>query len=147
MIGAGSRITKGVRLLCALALLFVGFAHKAPVMGGPSVQSAELSQYVFPDGTPHVLCLPGEIDDGEHRSLNFTSGCEACRLSASILPPMPEDTTGWLIRLPVNNPAPPRKETLHRRLLQPNTAPRGPPFRPNPEITAVLTAIISACAG
>lgn len=147
MIGAGNGMMNGVRILCAFALLFVGFAHKTPVIGGPSVQSAELSQYVFPDGTPHVLCLPGEIDDGEHRSLNFTSGCEACRLSASILPPMPEDTTGWLVRLPVGNPAPLKEETLHRRLLQPNTAPRGPPFRLIPEITAVSAAVISAYAG
>lgn len=125
----GSGMMKGVRILCALALLFVGFAHKVPVLDGASAQSAELSQYVFPDGTPHVLCLPGEAGDDEHDRPGFSSGCEACRLSASVLAPTPEDTAGWLIRLPVDRFMPERVETFSRRLLLPNAAPRGPPSR------------------
>lgn len=124
-----SGMMKGVRILCALALLFVGFAHKVPMLDGAFAQSAEFSQYVFPDGTPHVLCLPGEAGDDEHDHPGFSSGCEACRLSACVLAPAPEDTAGWLIRLPVDRFMPKRVETFSRRLLLPNAAPRGPPSR------------------
>lgn len=129
---------KGVRILCALALLLVGFAHKTPVLDGASIRSAELSQYVFPDGTPHVLCLPGEAGDAEHDHPDFGSGCEACRLSASVLLPTPENTTGWLIR-PADRFVPIRVETFSRPLLLPNAAPRGPPSE--------LIATIAAAAG
>jgi hypothetical protein len=138
---------KGVRILCALALLFVGFAHKAPMLDGASAQSAELSQYVFPDGTPHVLCLPGGSDDDEHEHPDFGSGCEACRLSASILSPTPEDTTGWLIRLPVDRVVPMHVETFRRPLLLPNAAPRGPPSGLVAGTAAAKTAAISARTG
>lgn len=117
----------GARLLCVLALLFVGFAHKVPMVDGASAQSVELSQYVFPDGTPHVLCLPGEAGDDGHEHPDFGSGCEACRLSASILVPVAGDAAAWLVRLPVGRLAPMRAEPLGRSFLLPNAAPRGPP--------------------
>ena len=139
MTDSGSNMMKGVRILCALALLLVGFAHKVPVLDGAPIRSAELSQYVFPDGTPHVLCLPTEAGDAEHEHPDFSSGCEACRLSASVLLPTPENTTGWLIRVPADLVVPIRAETFSRPLLLPNAAPRGPPSE--------LIARIAAAAG
>lgn len=136
MTDSGSNMMKGVRILCALALLFVGFAHKVPMLDEASLQSIELSQYVFPDGTPHVLCLPGEAGDAEHDHQDFGSGCEACRLSASVLLPTPENTTGWLIRVPADRFVPIRVEAFRRHLLLPNAAPRGPPS----ELIAIVTA-------
>ena len=139
MTDSASNMMKGVRVICALALLLVGFAHKAPVPDGASIRSAELSQYVFPDGTAHVLCLPGEAGDAEHDHPDFGSGCEACRLSASVLLPTPENTTGWLIRLQADRFVPIRVETFSRPLLLPNAAPRGPPSE--------LIATIAAATG
>jgi hypothetical protein len=136
MTDSGTSMMKGVRILCALALILVGFAHKTPVLDGASIRSAELSQYVFPDGTPHVLCLPGEAGDAEHDHPDFGSSCEACRLSASVLLPTPENTTGWLIRLPADRLVPIRVETFSRLLLLPNAGPRGPPS----ELIAIVTA-------
>lgn len=135
-----SGMMKGVRILCALALLLVGFAHKVPVLDGYSVQSAGLSQYAFPDGSPHDLCLPGEAGGAGHSHPGFGSGCEACRLSASILAPAPGDAAGWLIRLPVDRFMPKRVGTFHRPFLLPNAAPRGPPSRPTAGKAAVAQA-------
>lgn len=147
MTNIGSDMMKGVRILCALALLLVGFTHKAPVLDEASAQSVELSQYVFPDGTPHVLCLPGEAGDDEHGSSGFASGCEACRLIASLLLPAPQDTSGWLIRLPADRFVPLRAETFHRPILLPNAAPRGPPSGLVAGTAAATTAAISARVG
>ncbi|MCO5158492.1 MAG: hypothetical protein M9945_17365 [Aquamicrobium sp.] len=66
---------KGVRILCALALLFVSFAHKVPMLNEASIQPIEVSQYVFPDGTQHVLCLTDEAGNGEHDHWDLGSPC------------------------------------------------------------------------
>lgn len=142
----GGGIVRGVRVLCALALLFVCFAHKAPALDGASIQPAEYSQYVLPDGTLQVLCLSGETSGGEHDRSRDGSGCEACRLGASALLPTPQDTTGWLIRLPIDRFVPACNSPHCRRLLLPNAAPRGPPCgliaQPLP-----LAATLSTCVG
>lgn len=138
---------KCVRILCAAALLCLGFAHKPPMPDWQPAQAAELSQYTFPDGSPHVLCLPGDANHGEHDGPDFGSGCEACRLIASLLPPAPQDTTGWLIRLPADRFVPLRAEALRRPFLLPNAAPRGPPSGPAVRTAAVSTAAVLARAG
>lgn len=56
-----------VRTLCALALLLVGFAHKPPVLANSQIPLREIAQYVLPDGTLPVLCLPSE--DGKAKLL------------------------------------------------------------------------------
>lgn len=142
----GGGILRGVRVLCALALLVVGFAHKAPALDGASIQPAEYSQYVLPDGTLQVLCLSGETSGGEHDRSRDGSGCEACRLSASALLPTPQDTSGSLIRLPIDRFVPAGDGSYRRRILLPNAAQRGPPSGLIAG-TAALAAIISTCAG
>ncbi len=119
-----------VRALCTLALLFVGFAHK-PAMAAPWLPAAtELAQYVLPDGTLPVLCLSSEHGKASHDGQDKGSGCEACRLSASVLLPVPQAGALEPILREIARSMPLRAEAHHRQLFPPNTAPRGPPSAP-----------------
>jgi hypothetical protein len=80
-----------LRLLCALALVMVGFAHK-PVF------AAEASGYevsVLPDGEIATMCLSSPGASGK-KGVGGSS-CEACRLSSSCLLPMPTASRGVII--------------------------------------------------
>ncbi|MBD8688769.1 MULTISPECIES: hypothetical protein [unclassified Rhizobium] len=116
-----------VRMICALALLFVGFAHKPPVIASIPIPQSELAQYVLPDGTFAVLCLPSEDGKAKHDNHDAGSGCEACRLTASITLPDPADTFGQPILREIQDLVPVREEATYRQLFPPNTSPRGPP--------------------
>ena len=70
-----------VRVLCSLALVFVAFAHKP--MAAP-VGQIDLAVYTLPDGTVPVLCLPGSGDRDLHKNTWHGTGCEACRMVASL---------------------------------------------------------------
>lgn len=119
-----------VRVLCAIALLCIGLAHKPPVVFAASVPAGDVAEYILPDGTLPVLCLPGQDDDGKAHSHDFApgSGCEACRLSASLLLPPPPATSGERIATPLVHVVPLRHEVAYRQLFPPNSAPRAPPF-------------------
>lgn len=117
-----------LRILCAVALFCVGFAHKPPVLAAPAIPAEDLSQYILPDGTFPVLCLPGQADDGKSHSHGLGSGCEACRLSASTILPSPPETAGERIRSTLAVLLPPRIEAFYRQLFPPNASPRGPPL-------------------
>ena len=116
-----------VRCLCAIALLFVGFAHKIPDIGGYPIPLNELAQYTLPDGTVPILCLPSEDGGKSHERHGSKAGCEACRLGSHILLPAPSDTVGQRLRRGADRAALLRKEAFYRQLFPPNTAPRGPP--------------------
>lgn len=147
MTGQTSDIMKCVRLLCALALLLVGFAHKAPLAEAQAFPSLESSQYVFPDGSAHSLCLPGADEDGAHGSPYARSGCEACRLGASMLLPPPVDIDGWLIRLPADRFSRSSYDAPRRPIVKAGGAPRAPPVTSTPEVAVAEAAVISAHAG
>ncbi len=75
-----------LRMLCAVALLFLSFAHR-PVM---EIQVADASAlaYQLPDGSAPDLCVP---QSPEQHKISYPA-CDACRLSASvILPPAPAE--------------------------------------------------------
>ncbi|WLD96041.1 hypothetical protein PX860_10730 [Agrobacterium leguminum] len=116
-----------VRTLCALALLLVGFAHKPPVLANSQIPLREIAQYVLPDGTLPVLCLPSEDGKAKHDHHDIGSGCEACRLTASVLLPAPADALGLPILREAERVTPTRVEAFYRQLFPPNTSPRGPP--------------------
>ena len=91
-----------VRIFCAIALLFVGFAHKPPQISTASLSPAELASLVLPDGSLPDLCLPGHEDEGSglpHGTMG--SGCEACRLAGTVLLPSPADNA-WLLSVFAN---------------------------------------------
>jgi hypothetical protein len=75
------------RLLCVIALLFVGFAHKVPAVSPqPAV---DLSAYALPDGTLPVICHTptGTGEDGGNAV--FSGDCEFCRLAGAAILPTP----------------------------------------------------------
>jgi hypothetical protein len=116
-------------MLCALALLFVGFAHQPPSLAG---ENKSYAAYRLPDGTMPSLCitLVGKDgkDSGDHRL--HVPNCEACRINAAVLLPAPGDATG---AQPVYElPELPhwKAEAFHRQIYPPNTGPRAPPSYP-----------------
>lgn len=77
------------RLLCVIALLFVGFAHRVPAV--PLQSDVDLSAYALPDGTLPVIChTPAGTGDGSGNTV-FFGDCEFCRLAgAAVLPTLPD---------------------------------------------------------
>jgi hypothetical protein len=122
-----------VRILCAIALVFVGLAHQAPALAEDSLSPAALAQYVLPDGTLPTLCVTVVDDHGkEHGKIAHLNPCEACRITASVLLPQPADVTGARIGFVFATELPRRTEAFHRQLFPPNTGPRAPPVDPIP---------------
>ncbi|MDP2731991.1 MAG: hypothetical protein Q8O63_02600 [Hoeflea sp.] len=114
-----------VRMLCALSLLLVAFAHKPLALDDAAsvISSAELAAFVLPDGTLPDLCLTGE-DDPRHAAATH---CEACRIAASVDLPSPLGgyvITRWFAaaELAVLHDARPAYPAL-----RPGASPRGPP--------------------
>ncbi len=86
-----------VRMLCALAVLSVGFAHRMPVASAaPSLPGTVIAaDYLLPDGTTASLCMPEtEKADGSKAPASGMPACEACRISTAVLIPLPPDTPG-----------------------------------------------------
>lgn len=117
----------GVRMLCALALLLVGFAHTPPAIASHGLSASELAEFVLPDGTLPVLCLSSEDGSTKQKDHAGKSGCEACRLAASVLLPSPADAIGERILRAGEQIVPVRVEAFYRQLFPPNASPRGPP--------------------
>lgn len=118
-----------VRIICAIALLFVGLAHRPPVIDGRTIPLSEIAHYTLPDGTLPDLCLSAEGDHGKHHGQATPTGCEACRLSAAIDLPVPLDVVG----LPVAWQTAPATQQLDAVIalvrVLPSSSPRGPPSR------------------
>ncbi|KQV65180.1 hypothetical protein [Rhizobium sp. Root1220] len=120
-----------MRLVCAIALVFVGFAHQVPAIAGEARGSVELAQYLLPDGTLAPLCTTVIDGAGEkHGKVGHLQGCEACRINASALLPMPADIVGARLGFVRAVELQRRIETIHRQLYPPNTGPRAPPSDP-----------------
>ncbi|MGV8937339.1 MAG: hypothetical protein ACOH2J_09470 [Allorhizobium sp.] len=119
-----------LRIMCAIALLALGFSHKMPVVAA-APSEAQVAAYVLPDGTLPELCLPDA--DGTHKTSKYQlgSGCDACRITASILLPAPADTVGAPLRTELAVVLPFRVEAFYRQLFPPNAAPRAPPSDPH----------------
>lgn len=115
-----------VRVLCAIALLSVGFAHKPPALDVPDSIALSAHQYVLPDGTlpENCLSLGGGQDDG---GLPLGKDCEACRLSAAAALPGPADTFGAPMPRERERAVPIRAEAFFHQLFPPSAPPRGPP--------------------
>jgi hypothetical protein len=118
---------RAIRIICVVALVLLGLAHRPPVPTVPSLTLAEVALLTLPDGTVPELCLPGADEDGKSKSHTAASDCEACRISASVVLPPPSDLVG--IRMPVATAAvlPQPAEAHYRQLFPPNSAPRAPP--------------------
>ncbi|TAZ47085.1 hypothetical protein ELH75_31810 (plasmid) [Rhizobium leguminosarum] len=120
-----------VRFVCALALLFVGFAHQTASLSANEVRASDYTEYVLPDGSLPTLCITVIDSSGkEHGKIGHLNPCEACRIGASILLPQPADAGSVLMGFSVAAELPRRVEILHRQLYPPNTGPRAPPTDP-----------------
>ncbi len=82
-----------LRILCAVALVSVGLAHKIPVFASSSKGYFDLSSYELPDGTFPVFCLTDNGDRTSKQPQSRRSDCDACRISCSVILPVPESGT------------------------------------------------------
>ncbi|NTJ61640.1 hypothetical protein G6M50_29095 [Agrobacterium rhizogenes] len=117
-----------VRILCAMALLSVGFAHQPIVAVADEISPIELAQYRLPDGSLPVLCVTYKDADGKVHGKAFVPGCEACRIaSAAVLPAPPSDICGRFTSLREDIVVA-KAEAFNRQLYPPNSGPRAPPI-------------------
>ena len=87
-----------VNTICAIALVFAAFAHRA--VAPADYGDADLTAYVLPDGTLPNLCLPAKDGDGHDGPSGHP--CEFCRIAASFdLPPPAADAVPCDLVLPV----------------------------------------------
>ena len=120
-----------MRILCALALVFVGFGHQPSAFAADQLSPADLSQYALPDGSLPTLCVTVTDDSGQtHGKIVHLIGCEACSISAAVLLPRPLDVVGVRIGFRATTELPPRTEAFYRQLFPPNSGPRAPPLNP-----------------
>ncbi|MDK4705620.1 hypothetical protein PH562_25485 [Rhizobium sp. CNPSo 4062] len=116
------------RILCAVALLFVGFAHQPIIATADEISPIELAQYRLPDGSLPILCITYKDADGKVHGKAYAPGCEACRIaSAAMLPTPPTEICERLVSLH-RQIVVARSEAFHRQLYPPNTGPRAPPL-------------------
>ena len=116
-----------LRILCAVALLSVGFAHR-PAMAADAPSAVELAQYVLPDGTLADICL-NDMVDGKHKPA-APAKCEACRIAGSLLMPAPADLAGVPLAFRSVSLLPGAEEALPSRRERPGAPPRAPPVLP-----------------
>jgi len=114
-----------VRMLCALSLLLVAFAHKPIVSSATAAAYADvnIAEFVLPDGTLPDLCLDSG-KTGEHASAGH---CEACRIVSSVDLPSPFGaylinrwSAGADLAVALN-------ARVTHPVLRPSASPRGPP--------------------
>ncbi len=117
----------GARILCAVALLLVGFAHQ-PIMATPDeISPIELAQYRLPDGSLPILCITYKDADGKVHGKAYAPACQACRIASAALLPTPPTEICERLASPRGETIGARPEAFHRQLYPPNTGPRAPP--------------------
>jgi len=117
-----------LRMTCAIALLFVGFTHQPPSSAKGAFAPSEFAEYILPDGTLPVICIAGKADGmSKHDTAQQARGCEACRIAASILLPVPDNCRSKHPRAATVARRFYDIDVSFRRILLPNTGPRAPP--------------------
>jgi hypothetical protein len=112
-----------LRMLCAVALLFVGFAHRPAVASMPV--GLEMAQYVLPDGSFADLCLDGMVDGKTKQAV--PGKCEACRIGGAMLTPEPAGLAVTVLTFRRVAALPLVEEALHSKRERPGAPPRAPP--------------------
>ena len=118
------QMAQWLRILCAVALLSVGFAHN-PVMAFAATAN-QAAAYQLPDGSFAELCTVNDLD--QHKGKMSDHGCEACRLTTSTLIPTAPIVAGDILRISTDARVFERPESVRHRLYPPNSGPRAPPF-------------------
>lgn len=127
MVDWGIRMSfdRATRMICAVALVLLGLAHRPVATPAPQFSPQEIAALTLPDGTVPELCLPSE--DGKGKTHAATSDCEACRISATALLPAPADSVGMRMPLVAALTLPQPAEAHYRQLFPPDSHPRAPP--------------------
>jgi hypothetical protein len=110
-----------MRILCVMTLVMVGFAHK-PLAEAPL--ALQFAAYVLPDGSLPTLCLN---EDPSKPAKMGDHGCDACRLAAAVLVPVPPQIGALAISYSYAAPFVGRRTYLSQRLYPPSSGPRAPP--------------------
>lgn len=122
-IAAQTRVT---RMLCALAMLFLGISHEPVVAYEPNVLSQYSEEYRLPDGSFADICLGNH--DGSDKHQKAFQRCKACILASSILIPQAESGS-WLIDLGASELVQTCDESLVKTHIKPHKKnPRAPPI-------------------
>lgn len=129
MIAKATTWQKGVRILCALALFTIGFAHRVPV-AETGLAETEISAYMLPDGSLPDFCHTLDHDGGQpHPDRHaVVPVCEVCRIVAGILLPQPTDVTGVPLVIETAEGFVADNTEFRPPVLLANAAPRAPPF-------------------
>ena len=125
MISIRKTRTVALRMLCAMLLVFLGFAHRPITASAAPLPDA--ASYALPDGSVASLCLPGQ--DGK-QDKHVDSGCEACRLVSGIAMPEPSADAVPVVRRATAVLFVFAEESFHRLNFPPSAPPRGPPSVP-----------------
>ncbi|WP_084369083.1 hypothetical protein [Rhizobium sp. RU36D] len=120
-------IERMIRILCVIALVCLGLAHKPPAFAANSLSAAEIAALTLPDGTLPELCLPEMHADGKTKPHAMGSDCEACRVTAVVVLPQPSDEVGIRLVASIEASLPKPAEAHYRQLFPPSSAPRAPP--------------------
>ena len=111
-----------LRILCAVALVFAGLAHR-PASAGPTL--TELAAYTLPDGTVADIC----VNDTVHGKAKHApeKPCEACRIGGAMLLPLPSGLGGPAPVIGHAEARPRAGPVLSARHERPGASPRAPP--------------------
>lgn len=112
-----------MRIVCALALLFLGLSHKMPVAADVSAATLAFNQaFALPDGTAPDLCVPMQ-----HGKISYSSPeCDACRLSGSVLLPQPPMLAAYALSHVEPSYSLPVQAAIASTIIRSQSA-RGPP--------------------
>ena len=113
-----------LRMLCAVALLFVGFVHRPAMAAMP--MDIELAEYVLPDGSIADLCLNDMV--GGKTKQAMPGKCEACRIGGAMLMPEPSGFAATVLTFRRVAALPLVEEAMHSKRERPGAPPRAPPF-------------------
>lgn len=129
MITKATTWQKGMRILCALALFAIGFAHRVPVAEA-GFAGTEISAYMLPDGSLPDLCHTFDHDDGQSHPDRHAvvPVCEVCRIVAGILLPQPADMTGMPLLIETGEGFVADTAAFRPSVLLMSAAPRAPPL-------------------
>ncbi len=119
-----------VRMLCALALVFVGFGSQPGISSQGTLTPAELAQYRLPDGTLPILCITYQDEDGKFHGKVHVPGCYVCQTAAAVLLPSAPVVDYGHLPFAVAPSVEQGQVAFHRRLHPPNSGPRAPPLFP-----------------
>ncbi len=116
------------RVICAVALTLIAFAHQTPtsVAAAASVHAA-LAAYALPDGAIPFICASGDADRGKSHGKSHMHGCDACRISASVCLSGPAGDIGAAVFDETNIGLLAMLDFPRKQIVPPEGRPRAPP--------------------